>query len=446
MAKNFSRRKFLSALGVSALAPEISLSKIGSEKHSEPGRPNVIFIMTDQHRQDGVGIYPGSKAITPNLDQLAQEGILFNRAYVAQPVCAPNRASMLSGLYPHSHGVLENTWSLSSRVTTTAEILGTAGYMCGYFGKWHLDRVNSHGFSIFPDYPGDGRGDDHYFIQDGEKRYSVDVITDDVIEFIRANKNKPFYSFVSYYPPHPAYAVPEQWEQLYADIYPADEKRRIYYGMCSKVDEQIGRILQEIRNSGIEENTLVLFTSDHGHYFDKRWNNHPKRLCFDISARVPLIMRFPGKIAVGQVTDGLFSSVDLNQTIIGLTGLSQFEGLQGVDQSDFITGKEESPRDALVIENFPYPDKTETPGPYKNEPLWSAGEERCIFDGEWKLILSTTRPPELYNLVSDSNEVINQWSAKKDMTLVKILGEKLHIWGVETGDDLAPTLAGQYCG
>ncbi|HKJ69575.1 MAG TPA: sulfatase-like hydrolase/transferase, partial [bacterium] len=404
-----SRRQFLRRAGLLLSGLAVAGEAGGSTSQRDQSRPNIVFILTDQHRRDGVGVYgqPGIK--TPHLNQIADEGIRFDNAYAAQPVCAPNRASILSGLYPHAHGLLENTWSLSPRIETLAELLSAHDYQCGYFGKWHLGRENSQGFDTFPEYPSDGRGSNHYFDGPGGKRYAVDVITDDALQYLQSNRQRPLYLYVSYYPPHPPYSVPVEFEAMYENTFPNDEHRRIYYAMCSKVDEQVGRILRTLGDLDLAENTLVIFTTEHGHFFEHRWNDHSKRLCYDTAARIPMLMRYPGVIPAGQSTTELISSVDLVQTMLGLLNLEAPPGLQGRDLSQLARGEPGPRREAIYMENYPYIDKGETPGPYNNEPAWGKGVERCVRDQRYKLILSSERPPELYDMHTADQETNNLW-------------------------------------
>ena len=391
---------------------------------SQPHKPNILFILTDQHRQDGVGAYDGSPAITPNLDRMAAEGARFDRAYVAQPVCSPNRSSIITGLYPHSSGVYENKVPLPSSSRTMSEMLKPAGYACGYFGKWHLGRRDA--FETMPEYPSDGRGDNHYFGKGDQRRYATDVITEDAVAFIREHQDKPFYTYVSYYPPHPPYSVPPGYEEHYKHI--EDRNQRIYYAMCTKIDENVGQLLTTLDDLKLTDRTLVVFTSEHGHYFDHEWNDHDKRLCYDTASRIPLLMRFPGVIPDGQRISGLISSVDLTQTLMELIGQKSPTGLQGEDLSTLARGKTDRGREYIFIENIPYPFNREK------------GEERCVFDGKWKLILSTKRSPELYDLDSDPTESENVFSEERGNDPVQRLCRALESWSKETKDELTPAL------
>ena len=393
--------------------------------------PNILFILSDQYRWDCVGVTGVSKAHTPNLDRLASNGVWFSHVYTAQPVCSPNRASIITGLYPHTAGIQENCTvtklgnkELPKTSIAMSERLAPAGYDCGYFGKWHLGRRDA--FETFPEYPKDGRGTDHYFGSGENRRYGVDVITEDAIAFLKRPRTKPFYVYVSYYPPHPPFSVPEKYLARYKDI--TDPDQRTYFAMCEKIDEKVGELLATLDELHVADNTLVVFTSDHGHNFVYRWNHHYKRLCYDTAARVPLIMRMPGVIPKGRRIDTLFSSVDLTPTLMDLLGQPVPAGLQGLDFAALVRGQSDKGRDYVFIENVPF-----TGFPEK-------GQERCVLDSRYKLILSNRRPPELYDMQSDPDEVNNQWDKLKSSAEVRQLLDQLQKWADRTKDTLAPEL------
>lgn len=407
--------------------PVVAESAADGAKLAKPA-PNILFILSDQYRRDCVGISGNPKIHTPNLDRLAHEGAWFNRVYAAQPVCSPNRATIITGLYPHSAGIQENCTQTKTGNTelpkssrTMSEMLAPAGYDCGYFGKWHLGRRDA--FKTFPEYPKDGRGNDHYFGTGKDRRYGVDVITEDAIAFLKRPRTQPFYAYVSFYPPHHPFSVPDKYVTRYKDI--QDQEMRIYYAMCEKVDEKVGELIKALDELGVADKTLVVFTSDHGHNFVKRWNDHYKRICYDTASRVPLVMRMPGVIPKDRRIDSLLSSVDLTPTIVSLLGQPVLLGLQGIDFADLARGRDDKGRDYVFMENVPF-----TGNP-------DQGEERCVLDGRYKLILSTQRPPELYDLGSDPEEVNNRWSEMKSSVVVGQLLPQLRNWAVKTKDSLA---------
>jgi len=395
-----------------------------AETTESPDKPNILFLLTDQHRWDCVGAYGARDVHTPNLDRIARQGIRFDRHYAAQPVCSPNRAAIITGTYPHTNGVYENKVPLPKDSIALPEILAPRGYDCGYFGKWHLGRRDA--FETMPEYPHDGRGSNHYFGKGKDKRYAADVITDDALAFLKKNRDRPFYLYVSVYPPHPPYSVPPGYEDRYADVRSREE--RIYMAMCTKVDEQFGRLLDALDEIGKTENTLVIFTSEHGHYFEHRWNRHNKRLCYDTAARIPLLMRMPGVIPPGQTTDGLINSVDLMPTMLALIGEPIPGHVEGKDLSNLARGKTDTGREYAFIENIPYPFNREK------------GEERCVMDAQWKLILNTRRPPELINYRQDPEEKTNHYPKMADAPVVERLVSELARWAERTDDKLAPKL------
>jgi uncharacterized sulfatase len=203
---------------------------------------------------------------------------------------------------------------------------------------------------------------------------------------------------------------------------------RVYYAMCTKVDEAIGRLLKALDEARLADNTLVMFNSEHGHNFNYRWNHHYKRLCYDTSARVPLIVRMPGVVPAGRRNDALLSSVDLVPTMLSLVRKPVPSGLQGRDLGALLRGETDQGREYAFMENVPFPFAPEK------------GEERCVLSGQWKLILSTKRPPELYEYKSDPQEIRNRWDEMKTEPVVAELLRQLQTWATETHDRLVPQL------
>ncbi len=394
--------------------------------------PNVLYILVDQQRQDGVGAYGQPGIQTPNLDQLAADGIRFNNSYTAQPVCAPNRGSMFSGLYPFNHGARENTWDLDTHVELLPDRFRAAGYTTAYFGKWHLGDPARDAFDEMPIYPNDGRGRGHYYPQGDSMVYQTDVISNHAISFMEANRDNPFFMVVSLYPPHPPYSVPAKYEALYADIFPDDENRRKYYAMGTAVDDAVGRLVSALETNDLMENTLIVYTTEHGHYFEHRWNDHSKRLCYDVTANIPLLMKFPDTIPAGQVSEMLINAVDLSPTILGLVQLPSWENRDGADLSrQIVKDSNEMPAFTAMV-NVPYIDKSQQP----HQPMLSEGEERCVATQNWKMILSTVRAPELYDLTEDDDEVNNLWDQPATYKTKELLLDQLTAWQQRTGDQL----------
>lgn len=408
---------------------------------TEPARSapktNVLFVLVDQQRQDGVGAYGLEGVKTPHLDGLGKEGVRFTRAYVAQPVCAPNRGSLFSGLYPFHHGVRENQWDLDSSVTLLPDRLKKHGYVCGYFGKWHLGDASRDAFDVMPASPNDGRGRGHYYERDGQLVYQTDALADDAIAFLQKHHATPFFCVVSMYPPHGPHSVPEEFEALYRERFPEDNARRKYYAMCTAVDAAVGRLLQALEGLKHVEDTVVVYTSEHGQLFDLRWNQHPKRLCYDEAARVPLLMRLPGRLPTGQVSNIPFNAVDMTPSLLGLLGLpATAPRFDGHDLSAVLKRSGRHPTGYTVMVNIPYIDKTRA----RDRVVLTAGEERCIVSGKWKLILSRNRRAELYDLETDPAERRNLWSSQADGTTASELTQQMKAWAGRVGDDLVSEL------
>jgi uncharacterized sulfatase len=234
---------------------------------------------------------------------------------------------------------------------------------------------------------------------------------------------------VSFYPPHPPYSAPAGYEDRYKDI--ENRKQRTYYAMCTKVDEKVGQLLAVLDELKVAESTLVVFTTEHGHHFDRRWNNHDKRLCYDTASRIPLLMRMPGTLPAGRNTDGMISSVDLLPTMLMLIDQPFPKGIEGQDLSPLAAGKTNTGREFVFIENIPYPFDREK------------GDERCVRDDRWKLILSTVREPEFYDMKQDPSETNNVWKSQKDSPAAKRLIKAMADWAKRTTDPLAPQLLKQ---
>ena len=350
------------------------LSNRTLEVRTHAGRPNVLVLQPDQHRATIMGCAGDQQVTTPNLDRLAAEGIHFTHCVSSSPVCSPFRGTFQTGLYPHKHGVVRNNLLLDPGFTTFAEVFAGAGYATGYIGKWHLDggipAEQPGGFIE----PGErrqgwqqwyGYEKSHEFFEVwkyDENRNKVRVegydweptwYTDVALDFARRNRDagKPWLYYIAYGPPH----APLQCPQKYLDMYdpagfvlPPDvvgkfpsereqELRRIlqiYYGQITAVDFEIGRVVQGLKELGLDDNTIILYTSDHGdrlgsHCDPIKGSLRGKSQPYATAFRIPLIVRWPSGIKPGQVCDALVNSVDLAPTLLELAGLDIPKIMQG---------------------------------------------------------------------------------------------------------------------
>jgi arylsulfatase A-like enzyme len=288
-----------------------------------------------------------------------------------------------------------------------------------------------------PSYPNDGRGRGHYYERDGKQVYQTEALADDAIEFLEKHRAKPFFCVVSMYPPHGPRSVPREFEALYEDRFPKDASRRKYYAMCTAVDAAVGRLLKALEDLQHVEDTVVVYTSEHGQLFDLRWNRHPKRLCYDEAARVPLLMRLPSRLPAAQVSDHPFNAVDMTPSLLGLLALpAGAASFDGHDLSAVLKSSGRHPAGYTVMVNIPYIDKTRA----RDRVVLTEGEERCIVSGKWKLILSRNRPAELYDLEQDAAEHHNVWPALAASETASLLKRQMTAWAGRVGDRLVPEL------
>ncbi len=322
-------------------------------------KPNILFIFSDQQRWDTVDCYgtPIFEGLTPNLDRLAADGVRFHNAFTCQPVCGPARASLQTGKYATEVGCFKNGIELPGSERTLAHRLSDQGYEVGYLGKWHLASTSGRpetnfrekavpprlrgGYKDFwlasdiLEFTSHGYGG-HMFDIDGnerrfdETRYRVDAQTDWAIEYLRDRKSKkPFFLFLSFIEPHHQndhrhFEGPKGSKERFKDYrVPGElagtkgdwtEEMPDYLGCCNSLDYNVGRMRKELERLGVADNTLIVYTTDHGCHFRTR-NSEYKRSCHDNSIRIPLIIRGPG-FRGGKVVNELVNLLDVNATVL----------------------------------------------------------------------------------------------------------------------------------
>lgn len=326
---------------------------------AERSRPNVIVFLTDQQRWDTAGVHGNPLELTPNFDRMAMGGTHLFNTFTCQPVCAPARASLQTGLYATETGVYRNGIALPPHLPTLAHHFGDAGYRTGYIGKWHLADGQYDGAV-----PREQRGGYDYWLAanllefvsdaydttlfDGAGRpvrlpgYRVDALTDAAIRFVDAHQREPFYLFLSYLEPHHQnhrddYPAPDGYAERYTGRWMPPDLAALggsahahlpgYFGMVKRLDEALGRLLDALKSLGLMEDTIVLFTSDHGNHFKTR-NAEYKRSCHDSCIRVPAALCGPGFGGGGRV-QSLVSLVDLPPTLLDAAGLPVPTEMQG---------------------------------------------------------------------------------------------------------------------
>lgn len=355
---------------------------------SVPSRPDILFVFTDQQRSTALGCAGAEDVRTPHLDRFAGQGTRFTNAVANTPVCSPARATILTGRHVLGHGLVINDIPLRTGLPCLAETLNRAGYRCGYIGKWHLEGPDRGAF--VPPGPRRRGFDDfwavancthdyhaaHYYLNDDpepywHQGYEPFSQTAMAIEYLQsraaASPRRPFCLFLSYGTPHCPYrSAPKEFLDLYADktfrllpnaeegapfsdkviagkVYPPGTTMRDviagYYAHVSATDEAFGRLLDAVDRLGLAAGTLLVFASDHGDMLfsqGRGWKCKPWRE----SVGVPMLMRWPGRVPAGRVTDGPLGLVDLMPTLLALAGAEAPPGLEGLDASAFVLGDE----------------------------------------------------------------------------------------------------------
>jgi arylsulfatase A-like enzyme len=329
---------------------------MNNRKQNTIKQPNIIVFFTDQQRWDTTGVHGNPLGLTPNFDRLAQGGTHVFNSFTCQPVCAPARASLQTGLYATNTGVFRNGLTLDSEAQTLAHYFNQAGYHTGYIGKWHLaedDPVPTHQQGGYTYWLGANITEfvsEPYntvlYDNDGEAvkmpGYRVDATTDAAIRYIDSHQNEPFFLFLSFLEPHHQnhiddFVPPEGYRQPYQNRWVPPDLAALggstqqhiagYYGMVKRLDEAFGRLMDALYSLGLDENTIVLFTSDHGCHFKTR-NGEYKRSCHESSIRVPTAITGPGFTSGGQIQE-LVSLVDLPPTLLDAAGIPVPEHFEG---------------------------------------------------------------------------------------------------------------------
>lgn len=344
-------------------------------------KPNIVFYFSDQQRWDTV-----NPQVTPNLCQLAEEGVKFENNFTCQPVCGPARACLQSGQYATQIGCYYNGVSLPEDTKTLAHYFNEAGYQTAYIGKWHLasDRViglhceskpipkkRLGGYQYFRgsdvlEFTSHGY-DGYVFDQDGNKidfkGYRADCINDFALEYLdKCSKDKPFFMFVSQLEPHHQndhhkiegyketvekykdYPIPDDLKFLSGSY---DKDYPDYISAVNRLDYNVGRLVKKLKELGIYDNTIIIYTSDHGAHFKTR-NPEYKRSCHEASTHTPLIIR-GGKFLGGISEERLSSLIDLPPTLLSMAEIPIPESYIGIDLANQIDRSEE-PRQCVFIQ------------------------------------------------------------------------------------------------
>jgi N-acetylglucosamine-6-sulfatase len=417
-----------------------------------PPRPNLILILADDLRWDEMD-YPFVRA--PNVQRLAREGARFTNAFVTTPLCSPSRASFLTGQYAHKHGITDNTdhSPRSHELVTFLRLLHDAGYETAFFGKWHMgvDDSARPGIDRWISVEGQGSYLDPVFNVDGEREkrsgYFTDLLNQFAVEFLRRERTKPFLLVLSHKAVHPditQYADGSISDPRGGKFIPAERHKRLYteariprrrsYGkvpegkpallrpigqlpplgpesvtddetirnrlrMLAAVDEGLGEILQTLEAQQQLDNTVVIFTSDEGYFYGEHGLSAERRLAYEESARIPLLVRYPKLIRAGRSIDQFALGIDLAPTLLELGGAPVPKDMQGRSLVPWLRGQKVPWRNSFLIEYFS--DKV--------FPRVTNMGYQCVRTERWKYIhyAHLDGMDELYDLKTDPFEMKN---------------------------------------
>jgi len=429
---------------VNVLASGIALTVLpaGSQAGQAGRKPNIIYILADDLGYGDLSCNGQKKFETPHIDRLAEEGMKFTQHYSGSTVCAPSRCTLMTG-YHTGHAQVrgnrevkpEGQAPMAADTITIPDLLDKAGYVSGAFGKWGLGYPGSasdpmqyfdrfYGYncqrkahSYYPDH----LWSDSEKVELGGKTYAHDLIMDAAKKFIRQNKDRPFFCYLPVIIPHAAMQAPKELHDKYRKIFPQFEDKTGKYGgaivqnpvaafpaMVEHLDNGVGEILALLKDLGIDEDTLVMFTSDNGPHLEgghdpRFWDsNGPfrgfKRDLYEGGIRAPFLARWPGRIAGGSESDHISAFWDMLPTFCDIAGVQPPEGIDGISMLPAMLGKEQPEHDYLYWE-FP-----------------AKGGRQAIRKGDFKAVKlgvhkNPDAPIELYNLAKDRGE--NNNVAKK---------------------------------
>ena len=436
-------------------------------------KPNIIFYFSDQQRWDTLGCYGQKLPVSPNLDKLAAEGVLFTKAFTCQPVCGPARACLQTGKYATEVNCYRNGKMLPQDVKTIAQHFNENGYETAYIGKWHLASDSDKGINpdvtkaIPPEYRGGYKdywmaADVLEFTSHGYNGYVYDIncnkvefigyrpdcINNYAIDYIRnKTSDAPFFMFISQIEPHHQndrnrYEGPDGSKEKFADYEtPGDlidtqgdwrENYPDYLGQCNSLDYNIGRLVDTLKAKGIWENTVLIYTSDHGSHFRTR-NSEYKRSCHDGCVHIPMIACGKG-FTGGKVIDELVSLIDIPATLLDCAGIDIPKDFQGNSLKKLASGECDNWAEEVFIQ------------------ISESQVGRCIRTKDWKYSVRADAEgwrescadiyfeDFLYDLNSDPHEKINLVESPEYLDIRASLSEILKQYMKKAGENIPEIL------
>lgn len=429
-------------------------------------QPNLVIMMCDDQRADAMSGAGNPVIKTPHMDRLAQEGMTFKNMFVTNALCAPSRATLLTGLYSHKNGVTDNYGKeIHSNIKILPDYLRAAGYEVAFCGKSHIKgALRDRTWDYYFGYKDQGRYIDPIIAEgvNGEDKiwpgYMDDIVTDKAIAWLKQPRSKPFCLFLFFKAPHRQWVPAPRHKTLYADVnipkpslwdHPGQGKPaaflmaanmfgqfpdtkdfagmvRDYYRTITAVDDNIGKVYTSLQEAKLLDKTVMMHTSDNG-FFLGEWQRFDKRFMHEPSIRVPLLVRYPPMIKPGTISENMVINTDLAPTILDLAGLKPEPSMQGRSFKPLLAGKDIPWRKDWYYEYHEYPDVSH-----------NVQKMRGIRTERYKLI-HYYQPPdrfaeayELYDLMNDPEEKVNL----QGRPAIKQLKEQLIIRMKELRDEL----------
>ncbi|GAB7255955.1 sulfatase family protein [Polaribacter sp. OB-PA-B3] len=423
-------------------------------------KPNIVYILTDQWRGSALGYAGNPDVKTPNLDAFAKESVNFTNTVSVTPVCTPHRAALLTGKFPTTTGMFLNDIYLPKDEVTMAEIYKKEGYNTAYWGKWHLDGHGrstyipkerrqgfdfwralecSHNYTKMPYYDNENSTLKHW------KKYSPFAIAEDANSYLEkhAKDKNPFLALISIATPHyPHGSAPKKYKDMYlpasltlnpntADKFKERARKELqgYYAHATATDEAIGNVINKIKELGLLENTIIVFSADHGEMMGAHGvKPFVKQLAWDESIRVPFLIRYPNiNNNKGKVVNAPITTPDILPSLLGLTNINIPKEIEGENLSDLIKNPNpNTDRAALVMNVAPFGAN------YKDEPY------RGIRTKQYTYAITPKGPSMFYDNIKDPYQQNNLLGKPEFETTQKELEFKLQQELQKIGDEVRP--------
>ena len=416
--------------GQGALPPQLE-----SLRAKRQGGPNIIFILADDLGYGDLGCYGQKRIKTPNIDRLAEEGMRFTQCYAGSTVCAPSRCCLMTGLHT-GHGRIRGNARvpLEPADVTVAEVLKSAGYSTAIFGKWGLGNEgttgipNKHGFDEWLGYLDQTHAHNYYpeFLWRNERQWQVpgnangqkgayahDWFTRAATNFLRINQRRPFFLYLAYTIPHANNELKDKGMEVPSDApyskedWPQQEKNKA--AMITRLDTDVGKIVDKLKEMKIDQDTILFFSSDNGPHkeggVDPKFfqSSGPlrgiKRDLYEGGIRVPMIVRWPGRVKAGSTNDQVWAFWDFLPTAAELAGVKPVKGIDGISMVPTLMSLPQTNQHEFLYWEF-----------------HERGFQQAARMGDWKAVkLGTNKPVELYNLKTDPGEKDNIASQHPDI-------------------------------